>query len=126
MQNMQIESKKMDNQYSEEELRKLVEYYKDSYEQEKKKSDVLAGRLSDAESKASELEYKLGRIKNNPVWKVSKPFRIMMHFIIRTKDRIIRLGNPKGILRKIKSKWIEHKAMKKHGQKSFPDEITSK
>ena len=126
MQNMQIESKKMDNQYSEEELRKLVEYYKDSYEQEKKKSDVLAGRVSDAESKASELEYKLGRIKNNPVWKVSKPFRIVMHFIIRTKDRIIRLGNPKGILRKIKSKWIEHKAKKKHGKKSFPDEITRK
>lgn len=111
----------MDKKYTEEELQNLVEYYKDSYEKEKKKSNVLAGKLSDAQTKSDELEYKLVRIKNNPIWKGSKPFRVVIHFLIRTKDRIVRLGNPKGVLRKIKSKQIEKKAMKKHGRASFPD-----
>ena len=111
----------MDKKYTEEELQNLVEYYRDSYEKEKKKSNVLAGKLSDAQTKSDELEYKLARIKNNPIWKGSKPFRVVIHFLIRTKDRIVRLGNPKGVLRKIRSKQIEKKAMKKHGQASFPD-----
>ncbi len=105
-----------------EKIQNLLDYYKESYESEKKKSAMLAGKLSDEKSRADDLEFKLARIKNNPVWKMSKPFRVTMHFIIRTKDRIIRLGNPKGVLRKIKSKMIEKKAMKKHGRASFPDE----
>ena len=105
-----------------EHLQNLLDYYKESYENEKKKSAMLAGKLSDEKSRADDLEFKLTRIKNNPVWKLSKPFRVVMHFIIRTKDRLIRLGNPKGVLRKIKSKMIEKKAMKKHGRASFPNE----
>lgn len=99
----------------------LLEYYKEAYEREKKRNAELAGELATANEKAADLDFKLKRIKNNPIWKMSKPFRVVMHFIIRTKDRIMRYGNPKGIARKLRSKMIEKKAMKQHGTKSFPD-----
>ena len=96
-------------------------FYKEAYNREKQKNAVLAGQLADANAKTEELEFKLQRIKNNPLWKISKPFRLVMHAIIRTKDRVVRYGNPKGLARKIKSKMIEKRAMKQHGSKSFPD-----
>ncbi|MBO5092738.1 MAG: glycosyltransferase, partial [Lachnospiraceae bacterium] len=67
-----------------------------------------------------DLDFKLKRIKNNPIWKLSKPLRGVMHWMIRMKDRIVRLGSPKGIARKLRSKMIEKKAMRQHGKASFP------
>lgn len=110
----------MEQKLSEKELEDLLEYYKDAYEKEKQKVNTYASRLADAESKAEDLDYKLKRIKNNPLWKATKPARTVIHLMIRTKDRIVRLGNPKGMLRKIKSKHIERLAMKQHGKASFP------
>lgn len=104
----------------EQEIEKLAAYYQAAYEQEKKKNSILAGKLADAQTRIEDLEFKLKRIKNNPLWKATKPFRVVIHFIIRTKDRIVRYGSPKGIARKIKSKMIERKARKKHGRASFP------
>lgn len=104
-----------------EEKEDLLAYYKEAYEREKKRNAELAGELADASARAEELDFKLKRIKNNPFWKLSKPFRVVMHFIIRMKDRIIRYGNPKGIARKLYTKMIEKKAIKRHGTKSFPD-----
>lgn len=98
----------------------LLEYYKAAYEKEKQKNNVLAGKLADAQTQIEDLDFKLKRIKNNPFWKLSKPARSLMHLIIRTKDRIVRYGNPRGIARKLKSKAIEKKAQKKHGRASFP------
>lgn len=107
---------------AENETQELLSYYKEAYEREKKRNAELAGELADSNEKAADLEFKLKRIKNNPIWKMSKPFRVVMHFMIRTKDRIVRYGNPKGLARKIHSKLIEKKAMKQHGTRSFPDE----
>lgn len=106
---------------AEKETEELLAYYKEAYEREKKRNAELAGELADQTAKAADLDFKLKRIKNNPIWKMSKPFRVVMHFIIRTKDRIVRYGNPRGLARKIHSKLIEKKAMKQHGTKSFPD-----
>lgn len=100
----------------------LLAYYKAAYEAEKEKNGVLAGKLADAQAEAADLDFQLKRIKNNPFWKMSKPARVVMHFMIRTKDRVVRYGNPRGIARKIKSKIIERKARKKHGRASFPNE----
>jgi len=110
----------MEQKLTEKELEDLLEYYKDAYEKEKQKVNTYASKLADAESKAEDLDFKLKRIKNNPLWKATKPARTVIHFVIRTKDRIVRLGNPKGILRKLKSKRIERLAMTQHGKKSFP------
>lgn len=108
------------NPINDEQRGGLTAYYKAAYEKEKQKNSVLAGRLADAQAQAEELEFKLNRIKNNPVWKLSKPARSLMHLMIRTKDRIVRYGSPKGIARKLKSKAIERRARKKHGRASFP------
>ncbi len=99
----------------------LLEYYRLAYEKEKEKNTQLAARLADAQAQAKDLDFKLKRIKNNPVWKATKPLRSVMHWMIRMKDRIVRLGSPRGIARKIKSKLIERKAMRLHGKASFPD-----
>lgn len=107
---------------AEQDNKDLLEYYKEAYEREKKRNAELAGELADANEKAADLDFKLKRIKNNPIWKMSKPFRVVMHFCIRTKNRILCHGNPKGIARKIHSKIIEKRAIKQHGTKSFPNE----
>ncbi len=98
----------------------LLEYYRLAYEKEKQKNTDLAAKLADAQAQAEDLDFKLKRIKNNPVWKLTAPLRSVMHWMIRMKDRILRLGNPKGALRKLRSKMIEKRAMRQHGKASFP------
>lgn len=110
----------METKQSQEELQNLMEYYKDAYEREKAKNASLTGKLSDAKAEAEELSFKLKRIKNNPIWKASKPFRSVMHWVIRTRDRIRNLGSIKGVMRKMKAKRIELRAKEKHGTESFP------
>ena len=60
--------------------------YREAYEQEHLKCADLAGRIADLEAKCEELEWKLGRIKNNPLWKLSKPARDGIHWAIRQKE----------------------------------------
>lgn len=105
----------------EENNENLLEYYKEAYEREKRKNAEMADELADANAKAADLSMQLNRIKGNPFWKLSKPFRVVMHFFIRNYQRIAAHGNPRGIAHKIKSKMIEKRAMKQHGRKSFPD-----
>lgn len=97
-----------------------VDFYKQAYEQEKARAASLAGRLADAKNEADSLQFQLDRIKNNPMWKASKPLRQTMHWGIRNYRRIRNLGGPKGIARKLKQKKIEAQAKKLHGTASFP------
>lgn len=99
----------------------LLQYYKDAYEREKKRNAQLTDELADAIAKGTEAADNLARIKGNPLWKMSKPLRVVMHFFIRNYQRLRCHGNPKGIAKKIVSKSIEKRAMKQHGKKSFPD-----
>ncbi|HKM05097.1 MAG TPA: glycosyltransferase family 2 protein [Lachnospiraceae bacterium] len=110
----------MEQQKETEAVTNLQEYYKEAYEKEKQKNGILTGKLADANRCVEDLDFKLKRIKNNPIWKMSKPFRSVLHVIIRTKDRIKRLGSPKGVARKLKQKAIEKRAKYKHGTASFP------
>ena len=55
------------------EIQNDLEFYKQAYEQEKVRSASLAGRLADAKNEADSLQFQLDRIKNNPLWKASKP-----------------------------------------------------
>ena len=110
----------MNRTEQENQTEELLAYYRLAYEKEKEKNTLLAARLAEAREKAEDLDFKLKRIKNNPVWKATKPLRSVMHWMIRMKDRIVRLGSPRGIARKIKSKLIERKARHLHGKASFP------
>lgn len=97
-----------------------VQFYKQAYEKEKARAASLAGRLADARNEADSLQFQLDRIKNNPLWKASRPLRQTMHWGIRNYRRVRNLGGPKGIARKLKQKKIEAEAKKLHGTASFP------
>lgn len=103
-----------------EEKKDLEEYYKELYEREKQKSEKLAYELADTRRECEDLAMKLSRIKDSPFWAMSKPFRVVIHFFIRQKNRILCHGNPKGIARKIVNKYREKRAVKIHGTGSFP------
>ena len=96
--------------------------YREAYEQEKYKSTYLAGRVAELEDQVDDLQFKLDRIKNNPVWKASAPFRRCMHFCIRQVDRVKNCGSLSGVIDKMKYKANERKAMCHYGTESFPDD----
>ncbi|MDE6203949.1 MAG: glycosyltransferase family 2 protein, partial [Lachnospiraceae bacterium] len=94
--------------------------YRAAYEKEHLRTADLAGRVAALEAKCDDLTFKLNRIKNNPLWKMSAPLRKCMHFVIRQRDRIRNCGNIRGVIAKMKYKTIEHQAMENYGTKSFP------
>lgn len=96
--------------------------YKAAYEKEHIKCADLAERVAELEEKNEELNYKLGRIKKNPIWKLSGPLRRLMHYCIRQGNRIKNCGNLKGIAAKLKYKEREREAMKQFGTAGFPDQ----
>ena len=81
----------------------------------------MAGRVAELEEKNEELNFKINRIKNNPIWKMSAPLRKVMHYCIRQKDRLRNCGNLRGIWAKVKYKRRERAAMERYGTASFPD-----
>ena len=87
-------------------------YYKDLYEREKAKNEKLTYRLADSQREVEDLTRKLDKIKGSIFWKLAKPFRVVINFFIATKNRILCHGNPKGIARKLVSKYREKKAIK--------------
>lgn len=107
------------SQMTEEE--KLL-YYKDAYEREKRKGNVLAGKLADAGQRAADLEGRLNRIKGSVFWRASKPLRSLVHWVRRMKERLGYYGSVKGVVRKLNAKKIERKARTQHGTASFPNE----
>lgn len=108
----------MENQWNTPEEEAL--FYKEAYEQEKARAASLAGRLADAKNEADNLQFQLDRIKNNPVWKASKPLRAGMHWGLRNYRRVRNLGGPRNIARKLRQKKMEQEAKKLHGTASFP------
>ncbi len=96
--------------------------YRSEYEREHLRNADLAGRVADLEAKCDELTFKLNRIKENPLWKMSAPLRRCMHFMIRQKNRLKNCGSLRGVLGKIKYKEIERRAKENYGTKSFPTE----
>ena len=96
--------------------------YREAYELEHEKCADLADKIVLLESENEELQYKLDRIKNNSFWKLSKPFRSVIHFAIRQKERLSQCGGPKDIARKLVNKRKQIQAMESFGTGSFPDE----
>ena len=78
--------------------------------------------MAELEEKNEELNFKINRIKTNPIWKMSAPFRKAMHYVIRQKNRLKNCGNLRGIWAKIKYKGREREAMERYGTASFPTE----
>ena len=96
------------------------------YEKEHLKCAELASRIADLEAENEELNWKLNRIKNNPLWKLSKPLRNVMHWGIRQWDRVRNCGGIRGVFRKLDYKKRERSVMGSYGTESFPDEARAK
>ena len=62
--------------------------YKELYEKEHQKNAALAERVAALEDANGDQQFKIDRIKNNPLWKMSKPARDVMHVAIRQVDRL--------------------------------------
>ena len=100
--------------------------YKEAYEKEHQKNAALAERVAALEDANSDLQFKIDRIKNNPVWKASKPARDVMHAAIRQVDRLRNCGGVRGFFAKLDYKKREKEAMKQFGTDSFPNEAQAK
>lgn len=96
--------------------------YKQLYDNEHLRNADLQGRVAELEAQVDDLQFKLNRIKTNPVWKASAPLRKAMHFGIRQARRIKNCGSFRGIVAKVKYKQHEKVAMEQFGTKSFPNE----
>ncbi len=100
----------------------LDNYYKDLYEQEKKKNERLTEELVRVEEENSEMKEKLDTLKRSRLFKMIKPFRTVYAKTLAVIVRIKRLGSFSEFIRKLKSKRVEKNAYKFHGTLSFPDE----
>ena len=100
--------------------------YKELYEKEHQKNAALAERVASLEDANGDLQFKIDRIKNNPLWKASKPARDVMHAAIRQVDRVRNCGGVRGLLAKLDYKKREKEAMKQFGTASFPNEEQAK
>ena len=94
--------------------------YKELYEKEHQKNAALAERVAALEDANGDLQFKIDRIKNNPLWKASKPARDVMHLAIRQVDRLRNCGGVRGFFAKVDYKKREKEAMKQFGTESFP------
>ncbi|MBR4767421.1 MAG: glycosyltransferase, partial [Lachnospiraceae bacterium] len=96
--------------------------YEELYKKEHLRSADLAGRVAELEAKVDDLQFRLDRIKTNPLWKATKPARVCMHFVIRNVRRIKNQGSVRGVIHKIAYKKREKEAMRCFGTASFPDD----
>lgn len=97
-------------------------YYKEAYEHEKARATALEARLADAQNIADNLQFQLDRIKNNKVFKATKPLRVFAHFILRNYRRVRNLGSVRDFINKVQQKRRNKIAGKQHGTASFPSE----
>lgn len=96
-------------------------HYRQAYERERQKEEILSGKLDQAQQKNADLTARLTRIKGSGLWKLSKPLRDAIHWLQRTRERLGYYGSVKGIVRKLQSKSIERKARARYGKASFPN-----
>ena len=66
------------------------------------------------------LEFKLNRIKANPLWVYTGPLRRIMQSFIRQVNRVKNCGGLRGIPAKLDYKRRESRAKKQFGTLSFP------
>ncbi len=98
----------------------IVDYEK-AYQAEKKKNTALQCQLADAVAQQEELRAQIAKIKNNPLWKATRPVRGVVRVTGKTCKRLKNLGGVRGFRIKVRQKLNDRSARKDHGTRSFPD-----
>lgn len=96
--------------------------YREAYEKEREKCRKLEDRLALLEMENVDLQNKLDKIKNSIFWKMSKPFRVVINFFLRQKQRLDRCDGLGDFLNSVRIKLQQKKKMKNYGTASFPSE----
>lgn len=103
--------------------------YKELYEQERKKYEDLMKRYEEIDikyenalSEAELAKANLAKIKNSPVWKMTKPLRVVYFFFKRMKTAYVMYGGVIGVMKKLAHKLHQKKVQKDYGTRSFPSE----
>lgn len=96
--------------------------YKEKYEEELERNNLLSERLAELSAEKEEAEYKLNRIKNNPLWKASAPARRFVNKSVNAYRKVKGIGGVRGLKAKLAYKKREKLAKENYGTKSFPDE----
>ncbi len=99
-----------------------AEYYKDLFLKERKKTYELELKLTKVQDDCNAYEANLKKIKGSILWKMTKPFRVFMHFCLRTMERLRRLGSLRAVLARFKNRPKERAIFTLYGTDSFPDE----
>ncbi len=94
--------------------------YREAYEKEREKCRKLEDRLALLETENVDLQNKLDKIKNSIFWKMSKPFRVVINFFLRQKQRLDRCDGFGDFLNSVRIKLQQKKKMKNYGTASFP------
>lgn len=101
--------------------------YKELYQQEQEKYQELMNRYQELDikyenalSEAKLAKENLAKIKNSPVWKATKPLRVVYFFFKRLKTAYVMYGGILGVMKKIAHKIHQKKVQKDYGSKSFP------
>jgi GT2 family glycosyltransferase len=102
------------------------EALKQAYTEECCKCAELAERVADLTMLNDDLAFELERIKSNPFWKLSSPFRKLYHFYLRQLTRLRNAGNLSNLIARIQQKRAEKKTMKYFGTLSFPSAAEAK
>ncbi len=100
--------------------------YKEAYEKEREKCMKLEDRLTTLEVQNADLQSKLDKIKNSIFWKMSKPFRVVINFVLRQRQRLERCDGLGDFLNSVRIKLQQKKKMKNYGTDSFPGEDEAK
>ncbi|MCL2252854.1 MAG: glycosyltransferase family 2 protein [Lachnospiraceae bacterium] len=98
-----------------------VEALNSAYAEELRKCAELAEQVAELTALSEDLAFKLDRIKNNPFWRISAPFRKALHFVFRQIKRVKNTGSLRGLIAKIRYIMHEKKVMKNYGTLSFPN-----
>ena len=106
----------MDNNINDNEID-----YKALFERERALRIQASDELTELQAKNAELQAKVDKVRNNPFYKMIRPFKMTLNKVRFEIQRVKNCGSLKGVIEKIKYKKRQTKAMKSYGTAGFPD-----
>lgn len=100
----------------------MSEDIKKEYEELKQRFTRLSERYAELEEEYFYMKARIDRLESSAFYKLSAPLRNVRRIIKQNITRLKNQGSVRGVIRKLKTKLSEKKALKSMGTRSFPDE----
>ncbi|MCR5310247.1 MAG: glycosyltransferase family 2 protein [Lachnospiraceae bacterium] len=95
--------------------------YKAAYERERQQNIRLGEKIVSLESQNALLSAKVDKLKNSLVYKIYSPFKKLYLRVRHIFTSLKNCGSPAGVVRKLKYRSRQRKAMASYGTKGFPN-----